>query len=283
MDSVTLSSISTILGILAPVCMGGLFLWVVLRTRSRHTLFFRMWQLLHGNQEISDPAIRAYVSEQNSLMTFRFIAGVPVKTLESAHRLIEWTKLRNVDMFVLRIAGDYFDPDLRQIRIEQLPYKVTQWTKATLAALSAALVFLSLLIAFTSNAILTVNITDRWLLMTSNDARPLWPLMTKPIQKATCSDETTASEKSKFTTKEVAVLCEVLKNESTPNYIAETVKKQRSSATFLIIVTGIATLILLSEFVSGYVAARLARRKLDPSLDGDQLTLDLKLSRLENT
>lgn len=276
MDSATLSSISTTFGILAPACMCGLFIWVALRTRSRHTLFYRMWQLVHGNQEISDPTIRAYVSEQNSLMTFRFIAGVPVKTLESAHQLIQWTKLRNVEMFVLRIAGDHFDPDLRQIRIQDLPYRATQWMKVALAALSIPLAVVSTSIGFANSAVLKVKVTDRWLLMTDREARPLWPLITDPIHKDTCAGDINANvEKSKFTAQEVTVLCGVLKNESTPGYIAEAIKKQRSSSIFLVFVTLIAGFILFSGFMSGYVAVRLARRKLNPGLDGDQLTLDL--------
>lgn len=126
MDLTTFSTISGILGTLAPGGLVLLFLWVIWRTESRHTLIHRLWQLVHGNQEITDPEIKAFINEQNSLMSFRFIAGVPVSNLEQARQLIQWTKLRKVEMFALRMAGRYFDPDKRQIRVEDLPSKLTQ-------------------------------------------------------------------------------------------------------------------------------------------------------------
>ncbi|WP_143093286.1 DUF6216 family protein [Polaromonas sp. OV174] len=135
MDLTAFSTISGALGVLAPLCTVALFLWVILRTRSRHSLLYRLWQLVHGNQEISDPEVKAFISEQNSLMSFRFIAGVPVSTLEHAHQLIQWTKRHNVEMFALRMAGEYFDPDLRQIRVQKLPSKLMQGAKLFLATL----------------------------------------------------------------------------------------------------------------------------------------------------
>ena len=275
MDLTAFSSISSALGVLAPLCTVALFLWVILRTESRHTLLYRLWQLVHGNQEISDPEVRAFISEQNSLMSFRFIAGVPVSTLEHARQLIQWTKRHNVEMFALRVAGGYFDPDLRQIRIEKLPSKLLQSSKLFLAALAVPIAVVSGLLAYTDSATLKIKATDRWFLMSESEARPVWPLNANAIRKTDCSADISAiTTRTTFTEKEVGVLCEVLNHDGTPSYIKDSVKGQRRSSMFLIIVTLVAAWILVMEFMSGYVARRLAKRKLDPELTNDQLNLD---------
>lgn len=268
MDLTAVSTISSAFGILAPGGFVLLFIWVIWRTESRHTLVHRLWQLIHGNQEISDPEIRAFISEQNSLMSFRFIAGVPVSTLEHARQLIQWTKLRNVEMFTLRMAGRYFDPDQRHVRVEDLPSKLMQLIKLTSVVLFIPMIFVFTSIAFLDSAILKVKITDRWLLMSENEARPLWPLTADSIHKATCSIDTSADAgRSKLTEKEVSVLCGVLKHDNTPKYIRDAQKGQQRSSIFLVFVTFLAALICLVEFTSGFAAKRLVRRKLDPGLD----------------
>lgn len=275
MDLTAFSTISSALGVLAPLCTVALFLWVILRTESRHTLLYRLWQLIHGNQEISDPEVRAFISEQNSLMSFRFIAGVPVSTLEHARQLIQWTKRHNVEMFALRMAGEYFDPDLRQIRLHKLPSKLMQRGKLVLTALALLMVVVSVLIAYTDSATLKLKATDRWFLMSGSEARPVWPLNANALGKTDCSADVGANAKrTTFTEKEVGVLCDVLGHDDTPSYIKDAVKGQRRYSIFLIVVALLAAWIFVAEFMSGYVAARLARRTLAPELSNDQLNLD---------
>lgn len=247
-----------------------LFLWVIWRTESRHTLIHRLWQLVHGNQEITDPEIKAFINEQNSLMSFRFIAGVPVSTLEQARQLIQWTKLRKVEMFALRMAGRYFDPDKRQIRVEDLPSKLTQKAWLASALLLLPVIFVSASLAFLDSAFVKVKATDRWLLMSENEARPVRPFISESIQKTSCVINATENiNRSKFTEKEASVLCGVLKNDEIAKYTRELVRKQRQSSVFLLFISIFAAAMSLSELASGFAAKRLSDKNLDPNIPSD--------------
>lgn len=269
MDLTALSTISNALGTLAPGGLVLLFLWVIWRTESRHALIHRLWQLVHGNQEIADPEIKAFINEQNSLMSFRFITGVPVSNLEQARQLIRWTELRKVEMFALRMAGRYFDPDKRQIRVDDLPSTLAQRVWLASFVLLVPVIFLSASLAFLDMAFVKVKATDRWLTISENEARPVWPPFSEPLQKTDCS--TNADEqpnRSKFTDEEVRVLCGVLKNNGSASYARELVKKQRQAALFPLFVSILAAAMSFSELVSGFAAKRLRDKNLDPSLLG---------------
>ncbi|WP_411880888.1 DUF6216 family protein [Polaromonas sp. YR568] len=270
MDLTTLSAISGILGTLAPGGFVLLFLWVILRTESRHTLIHRLWQLVHGSQEVADPEIKAFINEQNSLMSFRFIAGVPVSNLEQARQLIRWTKLRKVEMFALRMAGRYFDPDKRQVRVDDLPSKLTQriWLASFLLLL--AVIFASASLAFMNSALVKVRVTNRWALLSGDEAKPAWPLTSEILHKTNCSiNAADTINRSNFTEQEAGVLCGLLKNDETANYTRELVRKQRQSLTFLFFISILAAVMFLSKLATGFAAKQLRDKNLDPSIPND--------------
>lgn len=276
MDLTDFSAISSFLSVLTPLGAIALFVWVILRTESRHTWVYRLWRLIHGNKEVSDPEVNAYINEQNSLMSFRLIAGIPVRTLEHAHQLIRWTKLHNVEMFALRMSGEYFDPDLRKIRVDKLPSKLMQGLKLLMLAVALVIALISVVTVYTDNAVVKLKATDRWLLLGERDARPLWPLNAKAIDRTACKDDAAViAEHSSFTAKEVVLVCSVITDEGAPSYVKKSIKGQRNSSIFLIVVMLVAAWITLMEFMSAYVAKRLARRNLSSEISGDQLLLDL--------
>lgn len=281
MDLTAFSTISSALGILAPLCTVALFLWVIWRTRSRHSLLYRLWQLVHGNQEISDPEVRAFISEQNSLMSFRFITGVPVSTLENARHLIQWTKHHSVEMFELSRAAEYFDPDLRQIRADKLPSKLTQRMKLLLVAVSTLGIFFSGIGVYNDQAILKFKESGRWFFAATDQAQILWPRGLNALQKDNCStDVKTNAVRTTFQEKEVQVLCKLFNEDGTQSFIKKTVREQRQAFGFLIFAMVWLLWSSLGAWMSGYVATRLARRKLDPDIEGGQLILNLDARRI---
>jgi Family of unknown function (DUF6216) len=279
MDLTTLSSLSGAVAIAAPLCMVALFVWVIFRTESRHTLRFRLWQLIQGNREISDPAIRNYVDEQNSLMSFRFIAGVPVRDLEHAHQLIEWTKLRNVEMYALRMAGEYFDSEHRVIDAKKLPHKFSQGIKLFLASLAIPVVLLCSVLIYSDSAVMSIKATGRWMLMREAETKAAWPLMQTPLTKTHCAaGPAPSARETSFTDQEVTILCQVLAGEGTASYVQKSVQGQWKSALVLLIETLVATYLLCASFMSGFVARRLAKRELDPSLGDGQAEQPLRIT-----
>jgi len=279
MDLTALSSLSGAVAVAAPVCMVGLFVWAIFRTESRHTLRFRLWQLIQGNREISDPVIRSYIDEQNSLMSFRFIAGVGASNLEKAHQLIRWTQLRKVEMHALRMAGDYFDSELRVVHIKKLPGKIIQGIKLALVALAIPVVLACFALIYVDSAVMKIKATDRWTLITENEAKAIWPLMQGPVTRANCAtDANTAGRGTRFSDQEVKVLCSLVSEEGAASYIKETARTQWKPALILLIEMLVVVYLLCASFMSGFVARRLAKRNIDPSLDNEQLDLPLQVA-----
>jgi hypothetical protein len=162
-----------------------------------------------------------------------------------------------VEMFALRMAGRYFDPDKRQVRVDDLPSALTQRIWLASLALLLPVIFASASLAFLDSALVKVKVTDRWLLLSENEARPVWPLISETIGKTSCSVNAAENiNRSKFTEKEASVLCSVLKSDETPNYARKIVRQQRQSAVFLLLISILAAVMSFSELASGFAAKR---------------------------
>ncbi|MDQ0043241.1 DUF6216 family protein [Variovorax boronicumulans] len=276
MDFPNASNISSVFGVIAPLLIGAAFLWVVWRTESRHVLISRLWQLVHGKQEISDPQVRAFVDEQTSLISFRMFSGVPVTSLKSAHQLIEWTKLNGVQMRTLSVCGELFDAELRQIKVHKLPSRFSQvWRLAGLFT-AVAIGFVSAVSLSSSQSLLTLNSTQRHFWGSANEAKPLWPLMANSLRVADCSKTANANaERTTFSEQEVGILCGVLKSETSPEFMRKALSDQRWALVMLIAFALWLSWIGFFAWAAGFAAHNLARRRIDPSLPGSQLSLDL--------
>lgn len=278
MDFPNASNISSVFSVVAPLLIGAAFIWVVWRTESRHVLLSRLWQLVHGKQEISDPLVRAFVDEQASLISFRMFAGVPVASLKEAHQLIEWTKLNGVQMRTLSVCGELFDTELRQVRVHKLPSRISQALR--LIGFSTAVVVgcISVMSLFSSQSLLTLKSTQRYFWANPTEARPLWPLTAAALKVADCSKAADANAAhTTFSEQEVGILCEVLKSETMPEFMKKTLSEQRWSLVMLIAFALWLSWIGLFAWAAGFAAHKLADRHIDPSLPGAQLSLDLQV------
>jgi hypothetical protein len=278
MDTAKLSWLTSIIGIAGPVLLAGAFFWVVWRTESLHVLVRRLWQLVYGNREISDPEIRAFVDEQTSLVSFRLFAGVSVASLADARSLIQWSRLNDVEMRTLRLCGKYFDPALRQIRLHKLPSRHNQIVR--LAGLAVALMFTSACIGNlgSDRALLTLKASQRTFFATATEAkalRPFWPFDAAPLRVTDCSQAAALNAmRTSFTTEEVDALCSVLQSSDTPALLKNAVEKQRRALGLL---GGVAAWFLgccLWAWTSSAAAKSLAARNIDPSLQGSQAAFD---------
>jgi hypothetical protein len=276
MDFPNASNISSVFGVVAPLLIGVAFLWVVLRTESRHVLISRLWQLVHGKQEISDPQVRAFVDEQTSLISFRMFAGVPVTNLQEAHQLIEWTKLNGVQMRTLSACGELFDAKLRQVKVHKLPSRFSQAWRLTGFFAAVAIGCLSLMSLFSSQSLLSLKSTERYFWASPTEVKPLWPLGAASLGVAHCSQAASANAaRTTFTEQEVGVLCDVLKSASAPEFMKKALSDQRWSLVMLTAFALWISWIGLFAWAAGFAAHNLAKRHIDPSLPGSQLSLDL--------
>lgn len=274
MDLTSFTNVSSFLGILAPVFVLLGFVWVWARTQSRHVPMYRLWRLLHGSQPINDPEVSSFIEEQTSLMSFRFLTGVQVKTLAGAHQLIQWAKLHDVEIQAIDWCGNYFDPDLRQVRTDKLP-------SAWLQNLKVSLTFLVLLTTAgmsmgiaTNDALLKLKATNHWFLLNAEKAKVVWPFHAEPLKKSDCQAKSNdIALRTSFSELEVSTLCTLLMAPATPDSIQEIVFTQRLAFAFGAIVFAVLTWILYWECMKRVAAKALQKRNLNPDITGGQISL----------
>lgn len=278
MDSATLATITSAFSIATSLFLVLVFGWVVWRSESLHVLVRRVWRLVHGDQQIADPAIRSFIDEQTSLVSFRLFAGVPVASLKEAHQLIEWANLNGVQMRTLWLCGEYFDPALRQVRVTKLPS--LPWRIAKFTALSVTAIITALGVATLSSdqLLMSLKATSTPFLATSSKVqafRPPWAFSANPLRLADCSESASAlAVHTTFTEQEVNLLCDFLKSESSPAFVKKGLSEQRWSLVLCALVAGWLSWQLLFALARSSEAHHLARRNLNPSLSGDQLKFD---------
>ncbi|MDR6155986.1 hypothetical protein QF021_004075 [Acidovorax delafieldii] len=278
MDFATITQFGGALAALMPLVLIACFVFVIWRTVSLHTLLRRLWLLVHGSEDISDPQIRAYVDEQTNLMSFRMFSGVQAASLEEAHQLIAWAQHHRVDLRRIAACGRYFDTGLQQVRKQDLPSRPYLFAQIALFAVSLvgslALAWLMLI----PQVPFTFKSSERTFLATESSAQTLWPPVVfnrNPLKKGDCDQPLAANAaRTSFTEAEVKTLCEFLPTDEWPPHLANKLKEQRW---FLFICT-LFFLALLARAVmvlNKVVAAKdLLARGLTPALPGAQAELD---------
>jgi hypothetical protein len=279
MDFATITQFGGALAALIPLVLIVGFAVVIWRTVSLHTLLRRLWLLVHGSEEISDPKIRAYVDEQTNLMSFRMFSGVQAANLEEAHQLIQWAQLHRVDLRQIAACGHYFDSGLRQVRKHALPSRPYLFAHiaAFVVFLIGSLFFAWLLLI--PQVPFTFKESERTFLATESSAQTLWPPVLfnrNPLKKSDCDQPLAANAaRTSFTEAEVKTLCELLPADEWPEHLATKLKEQRWSlfvCTLFFLALLARAVVVLNKVVS---AKDLLARGLPSTLPGGQIELDL--------
>ena len=276
----TITQFGGALAALIPLVLLVGFVVVIWRTVSLHTLLRRLWLLVHGSDEISDPKIRAYVDEQTNLMSFRMFSGVQAASLEEAHQLIQWAQLHRVDLRQIAACGHYFDTGLRQVRKHAFPSRPYLFAQIAVFAVSlvGSMVFAWLLLI--PQVPFTFKASERTFLATESSAQTLWPpffFNRNPLKKGDCDQPLAANAaRTSFTEAEVKTLCELLPADEWPEHLASKLKEQRWSlfiCTLFFLALLARAVVVLNKVVS---AKDLLARGLPSALPGEQLQLDLE-------
>lgn len=280
MDFATITQFGGALAALVPLVLIAGFVIVIWRTVSLHTLLRRLWLLVHGSEEISDPWIRAYVDEQTNLMSFRMFSGVHAASLEEAHQLILWAQVHRVDLRQIAACGRYFDTGLRRVRKHDLPSRpylfaqISVFVVSLIGSLAFAWLMLIPQVPFTFKA------SEHTFLAAESSAQTLWPPVLfnrNPLKKGDCDQSLAANAaRTSFTEAEVKTLCELLSADEWPAHLASKLKEQRWSLfvclLFSLVLLGRAVLVL-NKVVS---AKDLLARGLPSTLPGAQAELDFR-------
>ncbi|MDA8456526.1 DUF6216 family protein [Acidovorax sp. GBBC 3334] len=270
-DIVALGSLGAAIG------LGGLFFWMVWQTESWHMLRRRVWLLVHGKEEISDPAIRGYVEEQNNLAAFHVFAGVRVASLDEAQALMAWCRARNVDLGVLRMCGTYFDPEARRIRERWLPQR---WMGHALgvAAMVLMVAGLLLVVSMTMPPLMSLKTSGQGFFAEEGRLRKAWPYRMFSVSVLTAGDcEKPPAEEARrtgFAQSDITILCSLLKEPEFGAYRDKAANSQRSALAIC------AAFILFFAYRTAVWAVRIAwarkllRRGVDPALPATQREFD---------
>lgn len=280
MDFATISSLAQFLSLAAPLLVAAAFGWGILRAGSRQVVVRRLWQLIHGKQDIADPEIKEYVEEEASLLSFRMLAGVQVSSIEKARELIRWAKTNDVQMYRLRLCGDLFDPDTRQIKTHALPSAWKQRVRLARLLLCFFLVLASTGALVFDKTLLKLNATGRHFFATTTELGSVGsaiPFGPTALKAADCSrPASTNATRSSFTEQEVNILCDVLKHSETPTYLKTALNDQRWALLRLVMIALVLSWMSFCSWVSGVSARKLSDRRLDPAVRDSQLAFDFE-------
>src|SRR5262249_48343261 len=160
------------IGVLASLLILAVLVLIWIRTRSLHLPLHRLWQIVFGSQDVADEQIRRALEEERSLMQFRFMFGIQVKTIAACWRLLDWARQQNVELGAVAACGQYFDHVDCKVR-EKLP--------SCGKRLIVRIVGVGVLLAASgaggliqaNSVLVTFKASNRHFLLTSTSARPL--------------------------------------------------------------------------------------------------------------
>lgn len=220
---------STWLGIPIPVVTAALtsvfVSWACWRARSTYPFLKQMWKLLMGRAVASDVDIARFVQAYEDLLRFRFLFGLPVRTLGQAKALQTWAAHHDEGLEQIRACGKHFDIDSCELLSNKIPGRLTQ---LSMFVLLVGLTFSSVLgIAGTTTdrAVLQFKASRTWFLLAPIGATRL---NGQSWSASSCSAHA-ASAGAPFSSAERAELCKAFSTPETASFIRETVLSQRWS------------------------------------------------------
>lgn len=230
--------------------LAAIILWIYWRTRSLHILLARAWQIICGKLITADAKVAEFLLDRHDLMTFRFLSGLPVRTLPKAKQLIEWSRKNDEEIGSIKACGDLFDVEECRIKEDKIP---GSW--ALIAVTFVAILCFYGAVAtgvgiWSDRALLQFKESKTWFFLTNDSAQPF----SEDVRlKKTHCQESSQNEKIKmpsFTLEEVRLLCNFFVDKEIDEYVQRNVKQQR----FLFGLIGI-----IFSFVTWTCAALLLR------------------------
>lgn len=174
LDAASVSTLSTLLGIVVALVPLGACAYVMWRSQSFHPLTYRLRRLVYGDQEVHDPDIKQMLAEQYDRMLFRHEFGIPVASMAQLRRVKAWATEQQVEMPELGACRGYFR--LRRKAVELL--RPSRWSLAWLvpsALLGVVLFFFASELLASVAVFYTFKESGRHFSMTETAARPLLP------------------------------------------------------------------------------------------------------------
>lgn len=261
-------------GIAAALILGlcvGILIW--LRTRSSHVLMTRLWRLFNGRAEGSEAVVNDFLNCQSAVLQFRFMTGLPARTIQQVESLCEWMKKNNEDVGDVVACGRYFDLEKPGLKpASELPGKWKLVGLVGTLAVVAAVLFVGLVGMLSDRALLRFKASDTWFTMDRISAIPLMHGAGFNLDECRTID-TVMRANPGFRRKDVELICKTASAGQVGPYIDTTVHSQR----FMSAVACLYSLCILFAIVAGLrqvVKAREMGRRLMARVELEKIERD---------
>jgi len=263
LDFNSITTITSWVGLLATLSTSFIFLLISIRTKSFHVPMYRLWKLLHGTEEIEDQSIKKLISDETSLMHFRFMYGIQLKNLTECHRLINWSHEKNIEMVSIARCGVFFDPITCAVR-NQMPNFPRLFFLMIIMLTSIVITSFTATTMMSDGAILKLKESQRYFWLAPDYARPLWPLSAIALSTETCNGTSAPqARKGDFSIRDQKILCDLLeKSEGLQTIVSNARAPQQWLASTVLLIAVYFGLIALS-ISRNIQAARVLKKRLD--------------------
>jgi hypothetical protein len=204
------------------ICGVGFYIWR--RTRSTHSLMFRLWQLFYGKKECEDASVRSFHAEQSALMQFRFTTGICARTLKHVHLLIGWSKKNEEDIGDIAACGEYFDIEKIELNKKALPLRWQNGFKAFLVLILLSVSLISAFCVSVDGAIIQIKASHKWLLLSTDLAKPIIGSGTG-LTPEQCRNNPLSN--TGFDTADATLICGFYQDKNLGEFLKKTVHSQR--------------------------------------------------------
>lgn len=207
------SDVLSSFGFVIPAVLLLLLAWATYRTGSTHLLLSRVWLLIFGKLDVSDPAIESFLAKRDAFMKFRLVTGLKPRTLEQAKALIAWCDEHKEDVGDVKACGHFFDVEKLQLSDRLLGKRAMLVT--------ATLMFFFFLCAYVTGAAAVilppafkVNASGNWYWVDDERATQIdfFGADGLRVGKASCQSKSNSDEP----VNDAKVLCQLLDEDSAP-------------------------------------------------------------------
>lgn len=205
--SKTLAPITAILASLVPILI---IIFSIIRTKSFHIPMMLFWQILNRKNTLQDKHLNDFLGDRNSVMKFRTITGIPVRTKNEMQELIEWSNKNNEDIDDIKRCGNLFN--IRK------PGEIKSIKKWHYAALLTGLIISGMTIGLIFGAItiekslFKTKKSQTWFFMTKQKSiTDFWS--NYEITETSCKNP--SQIQSNFSKEDISIFCQTL---SIPDY-----------------------------------------------------------------
>lgn len=234
-----------------------IFFWW--RAGSIHSVLDRLWRLIAGQTEASDPVLKVLLQESRDIEKFQFTYRLKVETMAELHKLTDWMATKNVSMMRLQKVRRWVNVASTEI-ISLPPKHYAAWR-----LLFSFITLLSMmpigLFSSSPDAYLRMRASAVWFKtdgITVNSLMERWSFALQQCQ----IDKSLIVKTTGFNQSEAESICKALEDGSVKELAAATVKSQAYLGLVGVLIAMIIVLINVPAAISAQEAIRL-RKKLD--------------------